>query len=462
VLYCKSRYTLAEQWPDGRGILANAFTGAVDIVPAQLVQFVQAEREFAYNSRHSHHRTLVDRGYYVESAEVEDAIARLVAKQAKQRALQSAEAKYMFALSLKCNLACSYCWQVIEQGNKRQRTPLMTEEMVEAAFRFIDHDMTERHKSTAFISLFGGEPLIDRPDFHELVKKIGDRTKARGLHLHFTTNGKHLRKFEDEIRRYSPSIQVTVDGAEFAADGPLLMRANQKLHGLYETILDVAGRLRSRVFLRYLLSDGNVGAFVQLADDIFERQAANDGLTLAVAPLQNKSSGTDNTVPPKFRLLSILFDALDDRWYSHRISYIDWRSLNLFSGFRAGEDLLPSAGFYHCEANLDLTCFDQSGALYACYEGIGDPQFAVGAYWPTIQIDQDHLEKYRGRSAFSMPQCTSCPVSPICGGGCEVRGYKKNGTYMHPYCDDLHAETSMVLREWPRVFRILTGNTNDA
>jgi uncharacterized protein len=462
VLYRKSRYTLAEPWPDGRGILVNAFSGAVDIVPGELVEFVRAMPDTELDLADPRHQTLIDRGYYVESAEVEDAVARIVGRRAKEQALKSSEVKYMFALTLKCNLSCSYCWQVIEHGNKRQRTPLMTEDMVEAAFRFIDHDMKERNKSAAFISLFGGEPLIDRPEFHQLVKSIGDRTKARGLHLHFTTNGRQLRAFEAEVRRYAPSMQVTVDGVEFTDGRPVLTRAGQKLHGLYESILDFADRLHARIFLRFLLNESTVQSFVGLADVILARTDLKDALTLAVAPLQNKSSEIDSAIPPKFRVLSGLFDALKDRDYAHRISYVDWRSLNLFSGFRLGEDVLPSAGFYHCEANLDLTCFDQNGALYACYEGIGDPQFAVGSYWPKIQLDQDHLDQYRKRSAFSMPECTSCAMSPICGGGCEVRGYKKNGTYMHPYCDDLHAEASMVLRDWPRVFHLLTGTQHDA
>jgi radical SAM protein with 4Fe4S-binding SPASM domain len=153
---------------------------------------------------------------------------------------------------------------------------------------------------------------------------------------------------------------------------------------------------------------------------------------------------------------------LKGRWYAPRIAYTDWRSLNLFSMMRAGQDLLPAPAFYHCEANIDLTCFDQDGHLYACYETIGDPKFAVGRFWPEISIDQAHLSQYRDRSAFSMDECTDCAMSPVCGGGCEVRGYKKTGAYMHPYCDDLHAETRLVLRNWRDVSQLLTGSTHES
>jgi uncharacterized protein len=457
----RSRYTLAERWGDGRGILVNSFTGAVDIVNDEVVSTVRSNDKLAIAPAHALYETLLDRGYYVQSPEVEDAYARLVARKAKERAHASDDVKYMFGLTLKCNLACKYCWQVVEHGNARQKTGVMTDDVVDAAFRFIDEDMTRRGKKKAFISLFGGEPLIDRPQFHSLVRAIGDRVAERGLHLHFTTNGRELAAFRDEVRRYRPSIQVTVDGADFSAGRIVLLRAGQKLEGLLELLGGLARSGESEVMVRFLVDGATVREFVRLADAIFGDPLFASGFTLAVAPLQNKSREVDDAIPPKFKVLSALMEELAGRVYAPRISYIDWRSLSLFALLRQGKEYLPAPGFYHCEANVDLTCFDQDGHLYACYETIGDPKYAVGRFWPQIELDEAHLAQYRQRNAFSMPECSECAMSPVCGGGCEVRGQKKNGSYMLPYCDDLHAETSLVLRNWARVSRLLTGSAHD-
>ncbi|PWB65095.1 MAG: hypothetical protein C3F17_05040 [Bradyrhizobiaceae bacterium] len=456
----RSRYTLAESWGDGRGILLNSFTGAVDIVSERVARYVKESRQADLDPSDPLYATLVDRGYYVESREIEDACARLWARKSKEEAVAYEHAKYMFGLTLKCNLTCKYCWQVIEHGNARQKTNLMSAEVVDAAFRFIDRDMRERGKKGATVSLFGGEPLIDKPQFHALVQAIGERTRERGFQLHFTSNGRELGAFKAEVARYAPSIQVTVDGAEFPEAGPLLTRAGQKLHGLFDVLADVAQMRSGGIFLRFLVNTGTVESFVRLADRIFSDPRFAHGFTLAVAPLQNKTGEIDDGIPPKFRVLSALMEALKDRPYAPRISYIDWRSLFLFNGLRAGEEMLPMPVFYHCEANVDLTCFDQDGLIYTCYETIGDPKFSVGRFWPEISVDEAHLAQYRGRSAFSMPQCSECAVSPICGGGCEVRGHKKSGAYMNPFCDDLHAETSLVLRNWGAIARMLTGRSH--
>jgi uncharacterized protein len=456
----RSRYTLGEPWADGRGILLNGFSGAVDIVPREAIDFVAEHREAELDPNDPLHATLLERGYYVHSREVEDAYARHVARRAKARARASGQPKYMFGLTLKCNLACHYCWQVVEHGSRRQRTPLMSEAMVDAAFELIDRDLERRRRQDAFVSLFGGEPLIDHHDFRNLVNAVGQRTAERGKHLHFTTNGRDLAAYRDEIHRFGPSIQVTVDGAEVSPAQVVLTRAGQRLDGVFETLAEIMAEGRAATFLRFLASPATVPQFVALADRIFATPCFDDGFTLAVAPIQNKAERVDPAIPPKFRVLELLMEALRDRSYSSRIAFVDWRSLRLFDHLRAGEEALPSPSFFHCEANLELMCFGHDGRLYACYEAIGDPALSVGRYWPEVEIDEAHLAQYRDRSAFAMPECSECALSPICGGGCEVRGIKHNGTYMRPYCDALHAEARLVLRNWQEVSELLIGGTH--
>lgn len=459
-IFARSRYTLAEPLGGGDGILVNAFSGAVDIVPAALADRIAGARQLVLDEECDDDRALIERGYFVESRECEDAAARLVARRAKQAALADKQIKYMFSLTLRCNLACNYCWQVIEHRKTRQKTALMSEEVVDAAFRFIDQDMAVRGKTQAFMSLFGGEPLIDRPQFHALVRLIGERVLDRGHHLHFTTNGRHLGAYRSEIDRYHPSIQITVDGiCRIPGEGLTLTRAGQPLRNLLPLLRElVATRASGGIFLRFLVNTDTVADFVTLADEMFADPDVADGIQLACAPLQNKAARTDPAIPEKYRILDMLANALAGRAYAKRISYVDWRSLNLFAGLRGGDDVLPAAMFFHCEANVDLTCFDQDGRLYACYEAIGDQEMSIGRFWPEVDIDAGRLSSYRDRSAFTMAQCTDCAVSPICGGGCEVRGYKRSGDYALPYCDDLHAETALVMRNWRRMHSLLVGD----
>lgn len=451
-----SRYTLAERTADG-GILCNTFTGAIDLVDGATVDFVRAADRGAAADSGRLMAFLLERGYFVEDPAIEDAVARRYAELKKQQARQRAQPKYMFALTLRCNLACAYCWQVQEHARSRQSTATMDADLVDAAFEYIAADLEHQSRSDAFVSLFGGEPLLDIPRHHELVGLIGERCKAHGYHLHFTTNGRQLAAFEQEVRSFQPSIQVTVDGYRRTADGGgLLLRAGQKLPGVLETLGEFSRRFRAQIFLRFLVDESTCDQFAELAYDLYGNDAPA-GIQLAVAPIQNKSFVRLDGVSEKYIILERLLERLRGHSYARRIAYVDWRSLNILANLRNGVDTMPDAVFHHCEANVNLTCFDYSGSLFACYEGIGNPEHAVGTYHPEIRIDHEHLRRYRERDAFTMEQCSTCAMSPICGGGCEVRAQKKFGAYEHPFCDGLHSEMEQVLRNWSVVHDTLTG-----
>jgi uncharacterized protein len=444
---------------------------------------------------------LYERGYYVESAEVEDVFARTLANHRLPQMQKIAEPKYMFFSTMRCNLTCSYCWQVQEHGANRQRTAIMTNKMIEAAFRFIDSDLKRRGKCTGTVSLFGGEPLIDQPDCHSAVRFICEQARQRNLNLHFTTNGKHLAKYRDEVETYRPSIQITVDGFHLKDGVLILSRAQQMLPGLYEELRYLANLGQSQLYVRFLVSHDTIDQFVRYADYVFSDEAFSSSFVLGVAPIQNKSSKISMDISPKFEILTKLLDALHGRIYTSRLAFTDWKSLHLFDYIRMGKNLLPPANFFNCEAQTHLVCFGLDGLLYACYEAGGDSHFAVGQYFseantrirPTVNnlessfrspcdtlhidsqqpqlvstdiaarplsndshllgviLDNEHLDQYRSRTAFSIPQCSQCALSPICGGGCQVRAMKRHGSYNFPYCDYLQEEVHQTMINWEKI-----------
>jgi uncharacterized protein len=296
---------------------------------------------------------------------------------------------------------------------------------------------------------------MDTPQHHHLVRRLGEHCAKRGMRLHFTTNGKSLAAFREEVTAYHPSIQVTVDGASCSRKGTLLLRAGQPLEGVYDLLGDLAGERAGNIMLRFLATPETVPDFAALAGRMLADRRFSTNFTLAVAPIQEKARGPSQVTSSKSAVLQALVPRLHNRPYSHRIAYLDWRSLTLFGGLLSPKQTLAFPSFYHCEANVDLICLDHEGQVYACYESAGNPEMAVGAYWPKVVIDQRRLSEFRARGAFSMKKCAPCALSPICGGGCQVRGYKRCGSYARGFCDDLHAETQYVMRNWRKVSRML-------
>ena len=330
---------------------------------------------------------------------------------------------------------------------------------------------------------------------------VCDRAAAKGLDLHFTTNGKHLAAYRDEVALYHPSIQVTIDGFRHD-DGPVLTRAGQRLQGLHEELLWLGHELGIRIYVRFLITLDTVEQFIRYADLLFASQLP-ESMSLGAAPIQNKSGPKGGKVPTKHEILAALLKALQGHDYAKKLAFTDWRSIYLLNYLRVGKPLLPMAGFYHCEAQTHLFAFGSDGLLYTCYEAGGDPSLAVGRYFPSedslaqgggcrtsghgpgghgpvpitltpkrpddqavslaeemfpaggAAVDRAHLRQYRERTAFSIPQCSVCSLSPICGGGCQVRGIKKNGAYEFPYCDDLDEEVRFTMRNWPMIADML-------
>lgn len=458
----RSQYTLAEKIAE-QGILVNTLTGALDEVNTTTIDFVRRNESFDSSDADVANvpflAYLTDRGYFVHSLMDERKFAEGIGSLKKEQARRLSQPKYMFGVSLRCNLACSYCWQVVEHGSARQKQRLMTNEMINSAFDYIDSEMRERPAQPAFISLFGGEPLMPTAEHRALILNVGEQARARGHDLHVTSNGRCLAEFVPLLSTFGASVQVTVDGALVSSDGEVrLFRAGQELPHLFNILREIATTKCLRVFVRFLAGKETVSEFAALAGVWFSSPTiAEADFELAVAPVQNKSP-SDSDFVSKLEILQSLIVTLRDSPYASRISYVDWRSLSFMLPLKKGTNELMEACFYHCEANISLTAFGNDGNLYCCYEGIGNIEYAVGRYWPYVSIDDEHLRKYRDRDAFAMPQCSDCSLSPICGGGCEVRGHKHTGDYMHPYCDGLHTETSWVIQNWYDVSKTVIGD----
>jgi uncharacterized protein len=462
--YSRSRYTLWAARGSRNGLLLNTLSGAVDLASPELVRLVSRQAELEFDPSDESHQMLLDRGYYVESLRVEKAVARRLTTRAKAEAAAGDPPKFMFLPTLNCNLACPYCWQVIEQGGRRRQSQLMKDEAVQAAFDYLQADLGRRRRSPkgAIVSLFGGEPLIDAPAHHRLVRLIGDRCMQLGMHLHFATNGKDLAAFSGEIADYRPSIQVTADGLEFIDGRPCLLRAGQRLENLYGRVADLAAAGTAQFVLRFLVAEHTTGVLRRLADAVARDSRLASHFTLMVAPIQDRSSGAGPGASPKSRLLAAVVDQLDGHPYAPQILAADWRSLALLNGVRRADRTPPFPGFYHCEANVDLTCFDSDGYLYACYEAAGDRDLAFGTYWPRVRIDPKRLDRFRRHSAWAVHGCAKCALGPICGGGCRVYRLKKTRHDMKSYCEDLRLEVAEVLRNWRQVVRTFAPASAEA
>ena len=74
-LFYRSRYTLSEPFEKDTALLLNSFSGSVDVVEARVAKRVKDSPQLSLDESEDADRMLVERGYYVDSPDVEDAVS---------------------------------------------------------------------------------------------------------------------------------------------------------------------------------------------------------------------------------------------------------------------------------------------------------------------------------------------------------------------------------------------------
>lgn len=166
----------------------------------------------------------------------EEAFAAFRDEQANTR-----EMHLVLPLTAKCNLACTYCYQVIHgdfQGPSAPRIVDWDAAAVERVVRFAAQELSAQDYGGLRIRWYGGEPLL-RPD---LIERIGgplkEMTIAAGRRFsgQVVTNGVLLSpKAIDVLRAHG------VDRLEISLDGPRtthdLLRPTRGGAGTYDAVL---------------------------------------------------------------------------------------------------------------------------------------------------------------------------------------------------------------------------------
>lgn len=121
-------------------------------------------------------------------------------------ARDSSEVQIFFVPWYACNFACSYCYQ---SGYENNGT--LTTEVVDAFFSYITTHVTKQK----YITLFGGEPLLDSPYARKLISYFIERANHFSVPLAIVTNGYTLSSYIDILKQAAiREIQVTLDGTD--------------------------------------------------------------------------------------------------------------------------------------------------------------------------------------------------------------------------------------------------------
>jgi uncharacterized protein len=411
-----------------RGFALCALGGAADLLtPGELEDLQRGRLGLG---------ALRERGYLVAEEEERAAFRRAYLDFLDAR--ESDEVQLFFVPWYGCNFACGYCYQA---GYPTQAEAVRPE--VVAAF--FDHVRRAFSGRRAFVTLFGGEPLLPGDEARAFLADFATRARAAGLALAVVTNGYHLADCLPLLERAElQEIQVTLDGPRAVHDARRPLGGGGPTFERIAAGIDLALAAGHPVNLRMVVDRDNLGALPGLA-----REAAARGWTSS--PDFKAHLGRNYELHACGPHPGRLFSRLELGRAFHALAKAEPEVLGLvrpdFSVARAlaerGE--LPGPLFDACPGCKTEWAFDARGRIYACTATVGAPGQALGTFFPEVSLDESAVEEWQGRDVTSIPECRACAARLLCGGGCAALALRRTGRLRGPDCRPVGELTALGL-----------------
>lgn len=374
---------------------------------------------------------LLERGYIYENPEAQEKAIDKAYRDFKNE-VENSLVQLMLVPTYGCNLACTYCFQHGIDG----RPSLISKETADTFFDYVCSNFGSDTQKP-FITLFGGEPLVNSRAQREIISYIVDRCAAEGYELAAVTNGYDLVDYIDILKKVTiKEIQITLDGSRAVHDA---RRATANKKGTFERIIsgmEAAVKEGMPINLRSVVDTENIKDLVNLAEfldgkgwldlppELFKTQLGrNYELFECYAKPQHLM--TQAELWGEFASLSKEYPVLSK---FHRPDFKGIRHL-----VDTGE--MYMASFDTCPACKTEWVFDLYGDIYGCTASCGREEYKLGTYWPKVKLDISAIKTWQKRDVRTIEKCRDCKYDVICGGGCGVvAANRNNGEVLSPDC----------------------------
>lgn len=427
-----SKYTLIIPFPGKKYAYAliNALSGSFDLATKEEGEEVLSFKKYGKLPSKEIAEYLLERGYaYSDSAE-EDNLAKK--KRDEFYATVSEDpTQILFAVTYNCNLACKYCFQKDMDVSGRIAAKETVDKLFAAIKELLPYELTP-----PFITLFGGEPLINTPEQMDLISYIIEKANEANYGLAVVTNGYHLKEYIPLLKRAKiREIQVTVDGTAEIHDQ---RRVKKDGSGTYARIMQgVSAAVENKlpVNFRVVLDKENLNDLVKLAEELDKK-----GWLDLPEHLFKTQIGRNYELFDCYKTPQHLFNQAE-LWESFVEKASKYPVLKKFhraelKGLKylvqSGELALPS--FDTCPGCKKEWAFDLHGYIYPCTANVGRKEYSVGSFLDGLKLDDDHVKEWQLRDVTTIDECKKCDVALQCGGGCAVVAKNKTGKLLSPDC----------------------------
>jgi uncharacterized protein len=339
----------------------------------------------------------------------------------------SDEVQIFFVPNYSCNFACSYCYQDEYVPAKQ---PLTTD-VVDAFFNYVQTKFAGRRK---YITIFGGEPLLNSPQQKDRIANILDRAKAAQMEICIVTNGYTLEDYlyilkTSRIRE----IQVTLDGTESTHDARRFLKGGSATFNKIVKGIDACLENNLTVNLRMVIDKENMDNLAELAQFAMDRGWTKSPFFKTQIGRNyelHHCQATQNKLFSRVSLYERLFELIQQHPHIQEF----YKPAYSITKFLSENGNLPDPLFDSCPACKTEWAFDYTGHIYPCTATVGKVDESLGTFYPEWKLNDKRINEWESRDVVAIPQCNDCNLQLACGGGCGSVAKNNNGSICSTDC----------------------------
>lgn len=323
-----------------------------------------------------------------------------------------------------CNYNCPYCFE-----NGRRNGPRMTDGTADAVVEFVRKKM-DSNPALKMIALngFGGEPLMYVDIFERICHPLIRLCDERGIRFkgHVITNAFFLTDdvVDKLVKCRITSAQVSVDGMpEVYAAGK-----GVSADAFYRVVENIAAACdRIKISVRVNVPRDGLDNACELRDYLLKERDLDGKISIYIAHTR-------------------LYDASPE---TERENFANWckmdkefiESFDPDKGSFSFSSLTQKISVSHTSPCKNIcrynACIGPEGELYPCEHYFGDKRFVCGSIFNGVS-DTEVSGEFRKAKLPDGKDCGSCPMFPICMGGCpDDNIHSRNVIDCERYCDHL-------------------------
>lgn len=420
-----SKYNIFSKIKDSENhFIVNLLSGEADILsPEEAMQINELRKiGFAPSLETSE---LMEKGYFIDEKDEKKNYQKEYLDFIDDR--DDDEIQIFFVPNYSCNFACTYCYQDEYTNQKND----LSNEIIDAFFNHITKEFSGRKK---YITIFGGEPLLNTTKQRSSIEYLIKKANENNLDLSYVTNGYFLEEYIDLIKTgKTREIQVTLDGTEAIHDSRRILKGKS---GTFDKIvrgIDTCIKNEIVVNLRMVIDKENIGNLpdiAQLAIDkgwtksqYFKTQIGRNYELHHCQSSPDKLFSRVSLYEEIYRLTTQFPHILEFYKPAYSISKFLWENQEL-----------PKPLFDSCPACKTEWAFDYTGNIYSCTATVGKTDESLGTFFPEVNLNNDLIEQWQTRDVTEITECKNCNLQLACGGGCASIAKNKTGKINSPDC----------------------------